>query len=203
MYISAIGSGYGANRARNNKQPNFKNLIKDYSAKKIIDKMSQEDRIEFEQIEKKLSKTKFWDMKISSVGKKFQEFSFEFIDKLNKRGVITGGIYPYNKEANTISVYTIIYGPENISRNTLETLKFKSKERADEIYEEYIENARYIINRSFNVSPLERLKSKVVELNMLEEAAQVEGSSKNLTTVSTEFVTKNNVGNDLYKKYVL
>lgn len=189
MHINAVNK-YGCTP---NNNPNFKKLIKDRSALNIIDKMSSSDIAEFKQIEKRLAKTKHWDLKISSIGNKFKEFCFQFIDKSNKHRVITNGVYPYAQQEKTIDIYSIIYGPENISQNTVETLLYESKERAQELYEKYMQNARFAINRGYNLSPLEALKIKEVELNILEEAIK----SKNQETIITDFMTKSTTGNNL------
>ena len=193
MHIHAIGNDYNAN-------VNFRGLIKDKSALPIIKNMSQQDIAEFKKIEKRLSKTKFWDLKLSSIGNKFKEFKFEFRDKQNKHGVITDGIFPYDKKGNTIKVYSIIYGPENTSMNFVETLKYKTEERATELYEKYLENLETISYRHFDITPVESLKSKEIELNMLEEASQNTEGYKALDQLQTEIQTKKFVGNDLKHK---
>ena len=80
MHINAINNSYN-NGCQNNKNQNFGRLIKDKSFLPILNKMSETDKIEFKKIEKKLSKTKFWDMKISAIGNKFDELKFHFINK--------------------------------------------------------------------------------------------------------------------------
>ena len=197
MRINAVNSNY---RARNiNTQRNFCGLIKDRSALPIIDSMSKSDISEFKKIEKRLSKTKFWDMKISSAGNKFKDFTYQFIDKTNKRGVITGGIYPYDKKDNMIKIYTIVYGPENIYTNAVETLRFQSKKRAAELYEKYVQNAQYAINRGYNLTPIETLKNKEIELKMLEESSQIAEANHKISQIHTETQTKSVVGNELLK----
>ncbi len=190
MRINAIN---GVCCAKKQNKPSFKKLIKDNSALNIINNMSENDKIEFKQIEKRLSKTTHWDLKILSIGNQFKEFSYQFIDKMNKHGIITGGIHPYHQIGKTISIYSIIYGPENISKNTIETLRYKSKKRAADLYEKYVENTEYASNRGYNITPLESLKMKEVELSMLEEAVGTIDSE----ILNTGYITKNTIGNDL------
>ena len=181
---------------RNNKQPNFCALKIDKSALPIIDNMSKEDILEFKQIKKRLSKTKFWDMKIFSVDNALKSFNFQFIHKKNKHSIITDGIFPYNQEGDTISIYTFIYGIENVSQNILEKLKFKSPKRAAEVFDQYNKNMEYVIGRVFNISPLENLKNKEFEINMLEEASRTAKISKSAKSVNTGILTKETTGND-------
>ena len=181
---------------RNNKQQNFCALKIDKSALPVIDKMSEEDILEFKQIKKRLAKTKFWDMKISSIGNAFASFNFHFIHKKNKHSVITDGIFPYHQKGDTIDIYTFIYGIENVSRNILEKLKFKSPKRAAEVFDQYNKNIEYARNRAFNISPLESLKNKEFEINMLEEASRTAKISKSAKAVNTEILIKNTIGND-------
>ena len=197
MHISAIDSNYNTN-CPNNKNQNFGRLIKDKSVLPILHNMSETDKIEFKKIEKRLSKTKFWDMKISAIGDKVKDLKFHFINKKHKHGVITDGIYPYRRDDNTISIYSIIYGPENVSQNLVEDLKFSSKKRASEVFEKYSENRNMIINKRYNLTPLEKIKSKEIELKMLEEGYRnIHKNSKVFKSVDKQ--TKNFIGNDLYK----
>lgn len=197
MHINAINNSYN-NGCQNNKNQNFGRLIKDKSVLPILNNMSAEDKIEFKKIEKRLSKTKFWDMKISAIGNKFDELKFHFINKKNRHGVITDGIYPYRKKDNTISFYSIIYGAENISENLVEDLKFSSPKRAEKVYENYNENKRMVINKRFQLTPIESIKSKAIELNMLEKGYRNIHKNSKLFE-STDKQTKNFVGNDLHK----
>ena len=197
MRINAINSNYNANNKCKN--PNFARLIKENSALPIINSMSENDKLELKQIEKRLSKTKFWDMKISSIGNEFKEFKFQFINKKNNR-VITDGIFPYDPKDKTIRFYSIIYGPENTSLNTLEKLHFKTKERAEELFNEYHDDVLYASNMGYNIRPIDALKMKEIELKMLEEAFITSKGKRNITQVNTEFKTKKTTGNDLSYK---
>ena len=194
MRVNAIDSSY-VTAPNNNSKINFKSLIKDKSALPIINSMSESDILEFKQIEKRLSKTKFWDLKISGIGNQFKEFKFRFIDKKHEHGIISDGIYPYSKKGKTINVYSIIYGPENTSHNLVESLKFKSKQRAEQVYQIYRQNLEMVRNRMFNLTPIESLRSKEIEINMLEEAANTPIKEQNLTHIYTELGTKNTIGN--------
>ena len=193
MYIAAIGSNYGSNHKYS--QKNFTGLIKDKSVEHIINNMSKNDILELKKIEKRLSRTKFWDMKISNINKMFNEFKFEFIDKKNQHVTITDGIHPYDKQDNTIKVYSIIYGDKNISQNIVETLRYKSSARADAVYNKYLKNMDELRHRGFNQSPIESIKSKEIELNMLEEASHFAAKEDKLKYVTTDLKTKNTIGN--------
>lgn len=194
MHISAINSCDFSNKKTTHQQ--FKGLIKDKSVMNIIKNMSKRDSYEFRKIEKRLSKTKFWDMKISSIGDKLNGIKFEFIDKKKKHGVITDGIFPYRKEGNAINVYSIVYGSENISQNTVQTLKYKSDSRAAAVYNKYLKNIEEVRRKGFNLTPIESIKSKEIELDMLEEAASFADGNKNAKILDTKTTTKLNVGND-------
>ena len=193
MYISAINNICSANQKYSQQQ--FTGLIKDRSAVPIIKNMSKKDTLELKKIEKKLSKTKFWDMKISSIENKFEELKFEFIDKKNQSRIITGGIYPYDKKDNAIKIYSIIYGPENISSNVIENLRYKSSNRAEKVYNKYIQNLELVRLRGYNLTPLESIQSKVIELNMLEEASHFAEESDKLKYINTKLTTKKSIGN--------
>ena len=196
MRINAISSNYETNKFKN---ITFNGLIKEKSALPIIESMSDTDKTELRKIEKRLSKARFWDMKISSIGNEFKEFKVKFINK-NSGGVITDGIYPYDHKGKTINFYSIVYGPENTSLNNIETLHFKSEKRAEELYDKYQQNALYTRNRGYNISPIESLKMKEVELNMLEEASKTTNGKRKITQVNTEYKTKQTTGNDLLFK---
>ena len=193
MYISAINSCCITKRKYS--QPHFKGLIKDRSAVPVIKNMSENDIAELKKIEKRLSRTKFWDMRISRVGNATDELKFEFLDKKNKHGIITDGIYPYDKKDNTIKVYSIIYGPENITRNVIEDLRYKSSSRAEKVYNKYLQNIEMVRLRRYNLTPLESIKSKEIELRMLEEASHFAEGNEKLEYVNTELVTKDSIGN--------
>lgn len=196
MYISPINSSY-ATQNNNHKQISFRKLIVDKSASSIIKNMSEKDTVEFKKIKKRLSKTKFWDMKISNIGHNFEEFHFEFIEKKNNSGIITNGIYPYNKKDNTIQVYSIIYGPKNITENIIKTLRYESKERADSIYAKYSQNLEESRLKNYQLTPIETLKNKEFELNMLEEASCYAPKNDKYDKVNTKIKTKNVIGNNL------
>ena len=196
MRINAIDNNYIAN----NNKPNFMGLIKDKSALPVINKMSDGDKLELKQIEKRIARTKYWDMKLSSIGNSFKEFKFSFISKNNHKNIITDGIYPYDRQGNIIKFYSIVYGPENATFNTVETLKFKTEKRAVELYDKYQQNFLYSRNRQYNITPIESIKMKEVELNMLEEASKTTHGKRNLKNISTEFITKATIGNKLKEK---
>ena len=61
----------------------------------------------------------------------------------------------------------------------------------------YSQNTTHAINRRYNLTPLESLKMKEVELKMLEEATENMGITTSKTNIHTEFSTKTTVGNDL------
>lgn len=194
MQVNAVSNYYTNNKYNNT--PSFKSLIIDQSALNILKQLSKEDTFELQKIKKRLSKTKFWDMKISSIGNKFEELKFHFINKKSPQNVITDGIYPYDNQGKNIKFYTIIYGPENTSFSTVETLKFNSEKRAKELFDTHKQNVQYITNRHYNIPPIERIKIKETELQMLEESAQHAKKTQNKTLISTEIVTKKNVGNN-------
>jgi len=194
MHVNAINN-YNVNNKYNN-TPSFKSLIIDKSASKVIEQLSKEDVFEFQQIEKRLSKTKFWDMKISSIGNKFEELKFYFINKKSPRNVITDGIYPYDNRGKNIRFYTIVYGPENTSFSTVETLKFNSEKRAKDLFDTHKQNIQYISNRQYNLRPIERIKFKETELQMLEESAENAQKNQDQTLIDTNIRTKRTIGNE-------
>lgn len=198
MHINAVSNTYNTNNK--NHSPNFQKLIKDKTALPIIKSMSKSEKLEFNKLEKRLARTKFWDLKISGIGDKFKEFKFKFINKKDKNNVITDGIYPYSRDKNAIRYYSIVYGPENTLSNNVEKLSFKSEKRAEELYDKYNQNTLYTRNRGYNITPLESLKMKEVELRMLEEAAENKTGHQDIIHVSTELKTKNSIGNDLSYK---
>ena len=195
MRINAINNSNGAYCG--DRMQSFKGLIKDKSVESIINNMSEKDILELNKIEKRLSKTKFWDMKISKVGNLFEELKFEFVDKKNRHGSITDGIFPYDKQGNAIKIYSIIYGPENISRNVVESLRYKSGSRATVVYNKYLKNLEFLKMRNCNLTPIEKIKSKEIELNMLEESSHFIDESDKLKYLNTEMTTKDRIGNSL------
>lgn len=195
MRINAINCGCNVNYKNNT--PSFNGLIKDPSAMPIIKNMSNKDKLELKKLERRFAKAKFWDIKISSIGNQFKGFKFSFVNKNKKDSVITDGIYPYDRRGKVINFYSIVYGPENTSFNTIETLSFKSEKRAEELYDKYHQNILYERNRGYNITPLESLKMKEIELRMLEEASETTNGKRNITHAFTEFQTKYTIGNDL------
>lgn len=193
MQVNAVSNYYTNNKYNNT--PSFKSLIIDQSALNILKQLSKEDTFELQKIEKRLSKTKFWDMKISSVRNKFEELKFNFINKNSNSDIITDGIYPYNIDGKHIKFYTIIYGPENTSLNTVDTLRFNSEKRAQELFDTHKQNIQYIVNRHYNVLPIEKIKMKEVELQMLEESAQHTYGLHEKGLINTEINTKSTIGN--------
>lgn len=191
MQVNAVRNCY------NNKYntPSFKSLIIDKSASNIIKQLSKEDTFELQKIEKRLSKTKFWDMKISSVQNIFEELKFNFINKKSNNDIITDGIYPYNIDGKDIKFYTIIYGPESSSLNAVETLRFNSEKRAKELYDTHKQNIQYMVNRNYNLQPIESIKMKEVELQMLEESAQHTYRLLDKGLINTGIDTKSTIGN--------
>ncbi len=180
----------------NSIQPNFKSLIKDKSALKVIKEMSDSDVAEFNKIEKILSKTKFWDLKVYGVNK-FKSFKFEFISKKNQHGIISDRIYPYNRNKDSINIYTITtssdygYNAENI----VETLKFSSKKKAEELYNMHLEDVKASVEKHWILTPLENLKSRLLHLNMLEESYKYMRKKIHKTkVVNTLYSTKNTIG---------
>lgn len=192
MQVNAINNSYSTN----NNKPNFGILIKDKTALPIIKSMSEGDKLELKRIEKRIAKTKFWDLKISGIGDKFKEFKFQFIDKKNKNNVITDGIHPYDQNGNTINCYSIVYGPENAASSNLETLQLKSEKRAKELFDQHHQNNLYTRNLGYNVTPLESLKMKEVELRMLEESSAITHGKHKVSKVDTNVHTKSTTGNN-------
>ncbi len=198
MQIHAVSCIYGNNRDRN--KPYFKSLIKDSSALPVIEKLSKFDAAELKKIERRLSSTKFWDLKISSIGNKFEEFKYSFIHKTERNNVISDGIYPYSRQGNTIRFYSIVYGPENTAFNAVDTLRFKSDKKAKTLFEQYQQNIQLLVNRNYNISPIESLKMKEHELKMLEESSKtIDKDFDAKSLVNTEIVTKKTIGNKMHK----
>jgi hypothetical protein len=182
---------------QNNNQPSFGKLIKHYSALKVIAKMSAKDKAEFKEIEQRLSKTKFWDLKILGTGKKIKNFIFEFVNKKDN-SVIKNSIFPYDIKDNIIRFYTIApAGDKYNSMDTVGTLKFKSAQRANAIHEEYATNVAQSSDKHWVLSPLENLKNREIQLNMLEEASLNMGNIETVFTNSKMLSTKNTIGNNI------
>ena len=119
---------------------------------------------------------------------------------MNKQDIITDGIHPYDKTDNTIKIYSIIYGPKNIFKSAVRTLRYSSKERADKVYSNYMRNFEMLCYQNNNLTPLESLKSKEIELNMLEEAAHFTETTDEINYLDTTVRTKNTIGNKFYYK---
>lgn len=170
MQVQAIN--YYSDKAANTKI-GFKSLIKDPSALPIINKMSKADILELKKIERKLSRTKFWDLKILGIGKQFEEFKFNFISKANNKNIITEGIFPYKRSGNTINFHSIVYCPENVALSSADTLKFKTEKKAKELYNKYQRNIDFWVNKHYKLTPIESLKIKEIELKMLDEASKI------------------------------
>lgn len=178
---------------KNKKNPNFGKLIKDKSALRIIQKMSKEDVVELNKIEKRLSKTKLWDLKIFDSGNN-DAFRFKFMHKTNQHGSIDDAIYPYNIQDNKLQIYSIIHGKEQgmDSVSIIETLVFKSAKIANKLYSKhkaYVEEAN---KKHWLLTPIENLKNRELQLQMLEQGYQY-GQKGNF--VNTEYKTKNTIGN--------
>lgn len=78
----------------------------------------------------------------------------------------------------------------------MEKLKFKSPKRAAEVFDQYNKNMEYVTGRVFNISPLENLKNKEFEINMLEEASETAKISKSAKAIHPDILVKNTIGND-------
>lgn len=195
MRIDSIGSTPNTNY-KQTRTPNFTSLIKESSVQSILDNMSNTDRFEFNQIEQRLSKTKFWDLKLSGIGDRLKEFKFHFINKQNKNEIITDGIYPYDRSENKIRFYSIIYGSENAAFNTVETLEFESEKRAKELMDAYNKNLLYMQNREYHLTPLQNLKMKEVLMDMLEESAPFLKKKNEAGLLNTGYQTKATTGNN-------
>ena len=75
-----------------------------------------------------------------------------------------------------------------------------TEKRAEELYDKYHQNVLYVRNRGYNISPIESLKMKEVELRMLEESSRTTNCKRKITQVNTEYQTKPTTGNDLLFK---
>lgn len=194
MHISAINVYCNTNYKKDNYQPNFQKLIVDNFALRVVKKMSKEDKVEFQNIKKRLSKTKYWDLSISAAGEKFKNFVFKFINKKDPKASINDTIYPYNLENDTIHIYTIDYKNGNNTQNIVEALKYENAEKAKQIYNDYLENNKISMNKHWILTPLENLISREKQLNMLEEAYKNMGRSERHNVLNTHCQTKDTVG---------
>ena len=104
MQVNAVSNYYTNNKYNNT--PSFKSLIIDQSALNILKQLSKEDTFELQKIKKRLSKTKFWDMKISSIGNKFEELIKSPPRMLLPMGFIRMTIKV--KISNFIRLYTVL-----------------------------------------------------------------------------------------------
>jgi hypothetical protein len=189
MYISAI------NKCNpDNKTPYFGRLIKDMSSLNVINGMSKSDIVELGKIEKRLSKSKFWDLKISSLDKEHKDLNFTFIRKGENHGIIANGIHPYKKNADTISIYTLNESSNFDTISSIEDLKFKTIEIADRIYDSYLKSVQFLFKKNWKLSPIESIKNKEIQLHMLEQAYEHMGGSKNQQYLSSFASTKKTVG---------
>ena len=192
MQVNAINSS-------TNNRTVFRKLIIDKSVAEHIHTMPERDQAELSEITKRLSKTKFWDLKVYSVYNNLKNLSFNFIAKSHNNRIISDSIFPYDKSNKNIQIYSIVYGDENSSKNVIETLKFKTKKRADELYKQYTDSIQYLQSRNFNVSPIELIKNKEIQINMLEEAYKNRKYSTNKKIIDTHITTKTQVGTSLRK----
>ena len=188
MYIYSIQYS----TAQNKTNPNFGKLIKDKSALRIIQKMSKDDVTELNKIEKRLSKSKSWDLEISDSGIN-DAFKFKFIHKKKQHGSIDDAIYPYNIQDNKLQIYSIIHGKEQgmDSVSIIETLVFKSAKIANKLFSKYHKYVEEGTKKHWFLTPIENLRNRELQLQMLEKGYHNQKSS----FVNTEYKTKNTIGN--------
>ena len=74
-----------------------------------------------------------------------------------------------------------------------------SSSLAKKLYNDYADNVLYARNRGYNITPIESLKMKEVELKMLEESARTTNGKRSITQLNTEAQTKQTTGNDLLR----
>ncbi len=79
----------------------------------------------------------------------------------------------------------------------VEDLKFSSPKRAEKVFENYNENQKTIINKNFQLTPIESLKQKEIELNMLEEGYRTRHRLQAKVFKNLDPQLKSDIGNDL------
>ena len=114
-----------------------------------------------------------------------------FIQKKGAKQVIQNGIYPYNVKGNTISVYSINYGIDENAVNTTQNLKYKTKKIASKVYNNYSENQKSCLSKHWQLTPLENLKNRVIQLDMLEESYRYMQGANKKNTINTQAATQN------------
>ena len=179
-----------------NTRQQFTGLLCDRCAKKVIDMMPTEDIVEFNRIKKSLSKTKNWDLRLSSVGRDFKNFVFNFANKINKQGgVVIDDLIPYRLDSDSIVAYTTVKLEEGFVLNTVKSFKFESAEKAKALYDAYEQHVAEATKKYWVLTPLENLKNRVVKLKILEESVQNHNFDDLSTSVNSMITTKTYIGN--------
>lgn len=179
-----------------NTRQQFTGLLCARCAKKVIDMMPTEDIVEFNRIKKSLSKTKNWDLRLSSVGRDFKNFVFNFANKINKQdGVVIDDLIPYRLDSDSIVAYTTVKLEEGFVLNTVKSFKFESAEKAKALYDAYEQHVAEAAKKHWVLTPLENLKNRVVKLKILEESLQNHNFDDLSTSVNSMITTKTYIGN--------
>lgn len=159
MYINNIGRD----------TTSFGSLIYKGQAKKILQAMSEKDKVSFNRAETRIEKAKFWDLILDTTKDKYGKllFFFSFRQKFKPHKILSGGIIPYKIKENTMLVHTF---DMHSNRNEVlkdESLPFRNEYIARKLKNEHKNLWEYYIS---NPTPLAEIRIKEKELNLLEES---------------------------------
>ena len=161
IYGVNCGSGYGVNK------PSFGTLRTGDKANALIENQSPEVQREVKEIEKKLQKSKYWDMDLDAINGEEYNFYYTFINKKDDKNVHVLGIRPYKIVGNKVKVRSIV----DHKTDRIEELTFPDSKKAQEL----MELEEDIINkvkeeRKNGTPPIVKLRRAVRQLELLDQA---------------------------------
>ena len=161
MKIQSVQSNYNSTH-----KPYFKAVIIEKSAEMVIEKMSEVERKEFNNLINRVYNTKFWDMRLSKVIGKSDEFWCDFVNKKNPKKVYKLGILPIESAGNKIEIYPII----SQGNDKPEIIRFSSPQRAKAMMDIRKRHAQEMLACNYKSTNIQRLTRWSEMLGFLDEA---------------------------------
>ena len=149
----------------NNFNPAFKSVIIDKSAAKVVESLTEAEQKEFNNIVKRVSDTKFWDMRLSKVLRQ-DEFWCDFVNKKKPKKVYKLGVNPLGAEGSKVEIYPVM--PQDNSK--VEKITFSSPQRAKAMLDMHKRHKEEMFERNYKSTNLQRLTRWAQQLEFLDEA---------------------------------
>lgn len=161
MQVQGVNNNYNKNY-----KPVFSSLIAKESAQKLIEQISQREEKDFKILCNRLSRTKFWDLRLGTMENNPEELWGEFVYKKNTRKIYKFGIYPFEIKDNKVQIYPII----GDSMDNIDKIKFSSPSRAQAMINLYKRQNQELVKNNFKSTNLQKLTRWTEQLEFLDEA---------------------------------